>query len=281
MDNKPLNIDLHMHSTASDGVLSPTELVELCHEHNVQVMSLTDHDTTEGLDEAREIAKQKGITFINGAEFSVKWEKKVLHLVGLNFDPQSEKIKLALEDLKHQRADRAERIANKLSKAGIEGALEGAKQFAGDGLIARPHFAQFLVANGHVKNIPDAFKQYLAHGKRAYVATDWPEMKDVISNLKSAGGIAVLAHPLRYKMTASWLRKLFTSFKEAGGVGMEVVCGYYTPSEIEKSITYALKFDLMGSVGSDYHGHSKHSAKPGSFPQLSSAITPVWSVLPI
>ncbi len=281
MNSKFLNIDLHMHSTASDGMLSPTELVNLCSENKVQVMALTDHDTTEGLDEAKVAAEEKGIQLIAGVEFSASWENKVLHIIGLNLDTENSNLIDALNALKQQRLNRAERIAKKLEGAGIPNALEGAKKYANGGLIARPHFAQFLIAEGHVKTAQDAFKKYLAHNKKAYVSTEWPTMEAVLNTIKDAEGVAVLAHPLRYKFTASWKRRLFSSFKEAGGQGMEVVCGYYTPTEIEMSIGYALKYDLMGSVGSDYHGYSKHSSHPGIFPPLPTSITPIWSLLPV
>ncbi len=281
MNKEFLSIDLHMHSTASDGVLSPTELVNLCHENNVQVMALTDHDTTEGLAEAKIAADKNNITLINGVEMSATWRKKVLHIIGLNIDPDNPDLKAALDELKQQRLNRAERIAKKLGGIGISGSLEGAKKFSNEGLITRPHFAQFLVEQGHAKDTQDAFKRYLGNNKKAYVSTEWPDMEKVIETIKNAGGLAVLAHPLRYKMTASWMRRLLTSFREAGGQGMEVVCGYYTPTEIETSIGYALKFDLMGSVGSDFHGHSQYSNKPGMIPPLSESVTPIWSLLPI
>ena len=281
MNKEFLSIDLHMHSTASDGVLSPTELINLCHENNVQVMALTDHDTTEGLAEAKITADKNNITLINGVEMSATWRKKVLHIIGLNIDPDNPDLKVALDELKQQRLNRAERIAKKLDGIGISGSLEGAKKFSNGGLITRPHFAQFLVQQGHAKDPQDAFKRYLGNNKKAYVSTEWPNMETVIETIKNSGGVAVLAHPLRYKMTASWMRRLLTSFKEAGGDGMEVVCGYYTPTEIETSIGYALKFDLMGSVGSDFHGHSQYSNKPGMIPPLSESVTPIWSLLSI
>ena len=281
MNKEFLSIDLHMHSTASDGVLAPTELVNLCHENNVQVMSLTDHDTTEGLAEAKITADKNNITLINGVEMSATWRKKVLHIIGLNIDPDNPDLKVALDELKQQRLNRAERIAKKLDDIGISGSLEGAKKFSNGGLITRPHFAQFLVEQNHAKDTQDAFKRYLGNNKKAYVSTEWPDMEKVIETIKNSGGVAVLAHPLRYKMTASWMRRLLTSFKEAGGDGMEVVCGYYTPTEIETSIGYALKFELMGSVGSDFHGHSQYSNKPGMIPPLSESVTPIWSLLSI
>ncbi|MFK8069067.1 MAG: PHP domain-containing protein [Gammaproteobacteria bacterium] len=279
MTEEKLIIDLHMHSTASDGVLSPTELVELVYENKVNVMSLTDHDTTDGLEEARYAAKQKGIKLINGVEMSASWNKKVLHIIALNIDPENRQLIEALENTKKQRLERAERIAKKLEGAGITGSLEGAKKFSNGGLITRPHFAQYLVETGKAKDPQDAFKRYLGNNKKAYVSTEWPSMEVVLDLIKQAGGIAILAHPLRYRLTASWMRRLLTSFKENGGQAMEVVCGYYTSTEIETSTSLALKFDLMGSVGSDFHGHNQYSNQPGNFPALPSSIMPVWSLL--
>ena len=273
-------IDLHMHSTASDGVLSPTQLVELNYENNVQIMALTDHDTTDGLTEAKNTADKKGITLINGIELSVNWQKKTLHIIALNIDPENLALRNALHDLKQKRLNRAERIAKKLESIGIEDALEGAKKFANGNLITRPHFAQYLIEKDHAQDSKDAFKRYLGNNKKAYVSTEWPTMESTLTLIKQAGGLAILAHPLRYKLTASWMRRLLTSFKEAGGEGMEVVCGYYTPAEIETSTGYALQHDLMGSVGSDFHGHSQYSTRPGVFPALSKSITPIWSLLP-
>ena len=270
-----------MHSTASDGVLSPTSLVDLCYKNKVRVMALTDHDTIAGQVEAKAAADRRDIILINGIEMTAIWKKKVLHIIGLNIDLENDELKRSLQDLKQQRFNRAERIAKKLDDAGIINSLEGAKKFSGSGLITRPHFAQYLVEQGHVKDTQDAFKRYLGNNKKAYVSTEWPSMETVLTTIKRAGGIAVLAHPLRYKLTASWMRRLLSSFKGAGGQGMEVVCGYYTPTEIETSVAYALKFNLMGSVGSDYHGHSQYSNNPGTLSPLPSTITPVWSLLPV
>ena len=281
MPDNTLTIDLHMHSTASDGVLSPTELVNLCHENNVQVMALTDHDTIEGQAEAKIAANKKDIILISGIEMTASWNKKVVHIIGLNIDLENSVLKTSLLELKQQRLNRAERIAKKLEGAGILGTLDGAKKFSDNGLITRPHFAQYLVEQGHAKDNQDAFKRYLGHKKKAYVSTEWPSMETVLTTINQAGGVAVLAHPLRYKLTASWMRRLLARFKDLGGQGMEVVCGYYTPAEVETSIAYALKFNLMGSVGSDYHGHSQYSNKPGMISPLASSITPVWSLLPV
>lgn len=274
-------IDLHMHSTASDGILSPAELVELASQNQVEVMALTDHDTVDGLAEAREKAQQKGIILINGVELSVTWQKKVLHVIGLNIDPGHPALAAGLAHLKQQRQLRSAKIAKKLQGAGIIGALEGASKLAGNSSITRPHFARFLVEQGHAKDIQDAFNRYLGRNKRAYVSTQWPELIDALGWIRQGGGVSVLAHPLRYKLTATWLRRLLVSFKEAGGDAIEVVTGNYTADEISTSTTYALRYDLMGSVGSDYHGHSRYCNQPGKFARLSPSIVPVWTKLGI
>ena len=274
-------IDLHMHSTASDGILSPSDLVELASQNQVEVMALTDHDTVDGLAEAREKAQQKGMTLINGVELSVTWEKKVLHVIGLDIDPGHPALVTGLENLKQQRQLRSEKIAKKLQGAGIPGAMEGAREQAGNSSITRPHFARFLVEQGHAKDIQDAFNRYLGRNKRAYVSTQWPALEDALGWIGQAGGVSVLAHPLRYKLTASWLRRLMNSFKEAGGDAIEVISGNYTTEEISTSTGYALRYDLMGSVGSDYHGHSRYCNQPGNLTPLSPSIIPIWSKLGI
>lgn len=278
MNKNSLVVDLHMHSTSSDGVLSPSALVDLNAENHVDIMALTDHDTLEGLPEAREAANRKGIRFINGVEMTASWEKKVLHIIALDFDPENLSLKQSLEDLKLQRLDRAERIAKKLQNIGIPGSLAGAQKYAREGLITRPHFAQFLVEAGKANDPQEAFDRYLGRKKKAWVATEWPPMEKVIDTIHHAGGLAVLAHPLRYKLTASWMYRLLTAFKKTGGEGMEVVCGYYTPIEIKTSVGFALRFDLMGSVGSDFHGHSLYNNQPGTCSPLPDSLTPIWSL---
>ncbi len=274
-----LNIDLHLHSTASDGALSPTELVEFVSEQNVQTMALTDHDTTAGLAEARKVAEQKGISFINGVELSASWENKTLHIVGLGIDPEHVELQIALDNLYQQRQLRAEKIAAKLEAKGISGALEGTKKFAGDGLLARPHFARYLVEQGYAKNMQKAFDRYLLKNKPAYVSTEWPQMSDTLDLIRASGGIAVLAHPMRYKLSKSWQRRLFTAFKAGGGLAIEIVCGRYVPEDIATSAGYAERFGLMGSVGSDFHSHTEYGGKPGRLRPLPAHIEPVWNLL--
>lgn len=271
-------VDLHLHSTASDGLLTPSGLVKVVHDAGVEMMALTDHDTVDGLTEAQRRANEKGMVFINGVEVSVTWQGKTLHVVGLNINPEHPSLRNGLADNRQRRMERAGRIARKLEKAGIPGALQGAKEHAGDKVIARPHFARFLVDTGVVKDPQEAFKRYLTRNKPAYVATQWAELEDAVGWIRDAGGVAVLAHAIRYKLTGAWMRRVLAAFKEAGGQGIEVVCGSYTATEINTSVGYALRYDLLGSVGSDFHGPSPMGRGPGRFPVLPEGITPVWNV---
>ena len=278
MSTTLLTIDLHLHSTASDGTLSPAQLVDYVSEQNVQTMALTDHDTTAGLAEAKNLAEQKGIHFINGVELSVSWENKTLHILGLGINPDHSEFRAALNNLYVQRQQRAEKIAAKLEAKGISGALQGAKQYAGDGLLARPHFARYLVEQGYARDMQKAFDHYLLKNKPGYVSTAWPQMDATLNLIQAAGGVAVLAHPLRYKLSKSWMRRLLAAFKEGGGRAIEIVCGHYSSDEIATSAGYAERFGLMGSVGSDFHSHTGYGSKPGRLRPLPAHITPVWEL---
>jgi len=268
--------DLHSHSTASDGALSPTELVIRAKAQKVTALALTDHDTISGLNEAIETANLMEIKLIPGIELSTTWKKRCLHIVGLNIDPSS---KILLDGLKYQqtiRAERAKTIALKLEKKGIKGAYEAVVSASKNGMITRSHFADFLLKENHVSQGQEAFDRYLGDGKPAYVATIWADLNDAINWIQQAGGIAVLAHPLRYKMTASWMRRLLVEFKEMGGVGIEVVTGRSSKEDIRISANYATKFELAGSVGSDFHTPKNQWVELGRFPQLPEEILPIW-----
>ncbi len=268
--------DLHSHSTASDGALSPTELVIRAKAQNVTALALTDHDTISGLNEAIETANLMEINLIPSIELSTTWKKRCLHIVGLNIDPSS---KILLDGLKCQqtiRAERAKTIALKLEKKGIKGAYEAVVSASKNGMITRSHFADFLLKENHVSQGQEAFDRYLGDGKPAYVATIWADLNDAINWIQQAGGVAVLAHPLRYKMTASWMRRLLVEFKEMGGVGIEVVTGRSSKEDIRISANYAKKFELAGSVGSDFHTPKNQWVELGRFPQLPEEILPIW-----
>jgi predicted metal-dependent phosphoesterase TrpH len=271
--------DLHCHSTASDGALSPTELITRAHEQGVTSMALTDHDTTSGLAEARTAATAKGIRLIPGIELSASWHDKCFHIVGLGIDPDYPPLAQATQDLQTVRLERAEKIAHKLEKKRIPGALEAVKHAAGDSMITRTHFADFLLSQHHVSTQQEAFDRYLGQGKPAYVSTSWAEMNQAIKWITESGGVAVLAHPLRYKLTANWMKRLLTAFKEAGGQGIEVVTSRINADEIKLIAGYAASFGLAGSKGSDFHNPENQWVELGRLAPLPSAIKPVWELL--
>lgn len=272
------SIDLHAHSTASDGELSPTELVQLAAKNSIKTLALTDHDTVSGLAEARAAATEHDITLINGIELSTRWDNKTIHIVGLNIDADNTAMLDSTIHLNQLREERAIIIGKKLAKAGIKDAYENAKELAGDGTVTRQHFAQFLVKNGNAKSFSDVFKRYLVKGKPGYVSVKWPELSDTIKNIQSAGGVAVIAHPLCYKMTATKLRKLITEFKTLGGQAIEVVTGNNNINEITTATNYAKRYDIAASLGSDYHNDKSPWAKLGNLTALPQDLTPVWEL---
>lgn len=273
------NYDLHCHSKASDGALSPTELVQRAHEKGVTSLALTDHDTTAGLSEAQAAATTTGIKLIPGIELSTSWQNKCLHIVGLGINPEHPQLVEATHKLHLMRIERAEKIADKLEKKRIPGALEAVRKAAGDGMITRTHFADFLLSQNHVSTQQEAFDRYLGDGKPAYVSASWTEMSQAINWITESGGIAVLAHPSRYKLTASWMKRLLTAFKEAGGQGIEVITGRINVDEIKLMAGYATRFELAGSVGSDFHSPANQWVELGRLAPLPKGIKPVWELL--
>lgn len=271
-------IDLHTHSTASDGALSPSELVEKAARTGIETLALTDHDTVSGLSNAQTAAIKYNITLINGIELSAQWDNKTIHVVGLNINPDSNAIIDASHHLKQLREERAIKIGEKLSKAGIDGAYESTKQISGNGTITRQHFAQFLIENGHAKNQTEVFKRFLVRNKPGYVSVKWPDLDETIYRIDAAGGVAVIAHPLRYKMTATKLRKLIAEFKECGGKAIEVVTGHYLPTEIELASSYAKRYGVAASIGSDFHNEKTPWAQLGKLSSLPNDLTPVWEL---
>ncbi|MFU8788132.1 MAG: PHP domain-containing protein [Methylobacter sp.] len=274
----PENYDLHCHSTASDGALLPTALVRRAHEQGVTALALTDHDTVAGLNEAQMAATATGIHLIPGIELSTSWQNKCLHIVGLGIDPDYPPLREATHNLQIMRRERAEKIADKLAKKRIPGALEAVQKAAGEGMITRSHFADFLLSQFHVSTQQEAFDRYLGAGKAAFVPTTWSDMALAVDWISQSGGVAVLAHPLRYNLTASWMKRLLAAFKEAGGLGMEVVTGRYNSDEIKTLAAYANRFELAGSVGSDFHSPSNQWIELGRLAPLPENIKPVWEL---
>jgi predicted metal-dependent phosphoesterase TrpH len=271
--------DLHCHSTASDGALSPTELVQRAHQQGVTSLALTDHDTTAGLPEAQLSATATGIKLIAGIELSTNWLDKCFHIVGLGIDPAYAPLAEATHLLQSTRLERAEKIALKLEKKRIPGAFEAVKKAAGEGMITRTHFSEFLLSQNHVSTQQEAFDRYLAKGKSAYVSTSWAELELAISWITGSGGVAVLAHPLRYKLTANWMKRLLTAFKDAGGQGIEVITSRMNADEIRVAADYATRFDLAGSMGSDFHNSVNQWVELGRLAPLPKNIKPVWELL--
>ncbi len=274
----PETYDLHCHSIASDGSLSPTELVQRAHEQGVTSLALTDHDTVAGLAEAQTAANMAGIKLIPGIEFSATWQNKCFHIVGLGIDPDYPPLREATHNLQLMRMERAEKIADKLEKKRIPGALDAVKKAAGEGMITRSHFADFLLSQFHVSTQQEAFDRYLGSGKAAFVSTTWSELEQAVNWITQSGGVAVLAHPLRYKLTASWMKRLLAAFKDTGGLGIEVVTGRYNADEIKTVASFASRFELAGSVGSDFHSPANPWIELGRLAPLPTNITPVWEL---
>jgi predicted metal-dependent phosphoesterase TrpH len=269
--------DLHCHSTASDGSLSPTELVNRAIGQGVDILALTDHDGTEGIAEASQAAQGTDLTLLAGVEISVTWGGTTIHIVGLNIDVNHPVLQNGLTTMRQYRIGRAAEIAKRLDQAGISGALEGAKKYASEVMLGRLHFAQFLVEHGHAKNISDVFKRYLVRNKPGYVPGKWASLNDAVSWITAAGGQAVIAHPARYKITATKLRRLINEFKEAGGVGFEVVSGRQHPEEIKHMAKLAEQFGLLASRGSDFHTPENSWVELGKLSVLPSSCIPIWT----
>ena len=270
--------DLHSHSTASDGSLSPTALVERAIEQGVDVLALTDHDGTEGIHEAQLAARDTNLTLIPGVEISVTWGGTTIHIVGLNVDIEHSALQHGLQSMRDYRIGRAEEIAKRLDKAGIPDALEGAKKYASEIMLGRLHFAKFLVEYDYAKDISDVFKRYLVRNKPGYVPGQWASLSDAVSWITAAGGQAVIAHPARYKITATKLRRLITDFKEAGGVGFEVVSGRQHPEEVKNLVRLTEQFGLLASCGSDFHTPDNTWVELGHLATMPKLCTPIWTI---
>ncbi len=276
--NRYKKYDLHCHSIASDGELTPAELVRYAHGCGVEVLALTDHDVTAGYAEAADEANRLGLEFVSGVEISVSWGKQLLHIVGLNFDVENAALQAGLSGLRHQRTGRAKEMASRLAKLGIDGALVGAQAYVNGQILSRTHFARFLLDNGHVKTMQAAFDRYLGDGKKAYVASEWIPLAQAVEWIHSAGGHAVIAHPARYRLSATKLRWLFDEFKQLGGAGLEVISGRQDINVTKNMADYAKKYELRASIGSDYHGPSQAWSNMGKMPPLPEACEPIWEL---
>lgn len=269
-------IDLHAHSTVSDGMLTPAELVRHAANSGVRVLALTDHDDIGGLAEARHAAVQQNMHLINGVEISVTWNKRTLHIVGLKINPDDEVLKSALAGVRAGRVERARKMSQGLEKSGIYGAFEAASQYAQDSILTRMHFARFLVEKNYAKDTKSVFKKYLVKGKPGYVEHEWMSLESAVSLIKNSGGVAVLAHPGRYEIKRTSMLLLLEEFRALGGEAIEVVTGSHTPAQYVEYAKYAQLFGLKASQGSDYHGHGISFMGMGRLPALPAQCQPVW-----
>lgn len=274
--NLGATVDLHTHSLRSDGSLTPSELIELAAQAGIGLLALTDHDTVDGLDEAQRAADGIGMRLVPGVEISAAWHFQTVHVLGLWIDPASVRLRDALDRQAERRRVRMRKMCASLSKAGLPGdALLAAVQ-AASSLPTRTHLAAALVAAGHVDKTDDAFRKYLGAGKRAHAAADWPELADVVGLIREAGGIASLAHPMRYPLSSGGRRRLLTDFAAAGGGALEVLTGANGAQHLQACAALAVKFGLRASVGSDFHNPQLTWNPLGRLAKLPDGIVPVW-----
>ncbi len=271
------NYDLHCHSTASDGLLAPAELVRRAVGNGVDILALTDHDEISGLAEARAQAAALNLRFVDGVEVSISWGGIIIHVVGLNIDPNNEQLQRGLHAIRQGRTERAKKMAADLARVGIPGSLEGAYAYVENpNLIGRTHFARFLAEKRYVSDVKSAFQHYLVSGKPGYVPHQWATMEDGLAYIRAGGGVAVVAHPGRYKLTRTEMRKFLGEFKDGGGAGIEVVTSSHTSEQYLEYAILAKEFGFLASRGSDFHGPGESRVDLGKLPDLAADLKPVW-----
>lgn len=275
-----LNADLHCHSVVSDGTLTPELLAARAAANGVELWALTDHDEIGGQKRAAAAAKSVGIKYLTGTEISVTFAGETVHIVGLGFDPENQELAAGLRATRGGRTDRAMEMSDGLAKVGIRGAFEGALKFVGNPeLISRTHFARFLVESGVCSETNEVFRKYLTEGKPGYVAHRWASLKDAVGWITGAHGVAIIAHPARYRFTPNEEYALFGEFKAHGGRGVEVVTGSHSAAEYVKYAETATEFGLAASRGSDFHSPEESRTDLGTLPFLPGSLTPVWELL--
>ncbi len=275
-----LNADLHCHSVVSDGTLTPEALAARAKANGVELWALTDHDEIGGQARAAAAAAAHGMAYLTGTEISVTFANETVHIVGLGFDATNPIIVNGLAKTRGGRGERAMEMSDGLAKVGIKGAYEGALKFVGNPeLISRTHFARFLVENGVCKDTYEVFRKYLTEGKPGYVPHAWAKLGDAVGWITQSGGVAVIAHPGRYKFTANEEFALFSEFKTHGGQGVEVVTGSHTTAEYVEYAGVAKEFGMAASRGSDFHSPDESRIDLGTLPMLSGDLTPVWELL--
>lgn len=274
------NADLHSHSTVSDGTLAPAALAARAHAGGVELWSLTDHDELGGQREAREAALALGMAYLTGCEISVSYAGHTVHVVGLGFDDEDEALRAGLASTRGGRGARARAMAEGLAQVGIHGAYEGALRYAGNPeLISRTHFGRFLVERGVCADAHEVFRRFLTEGKPGFVPHRWATLRDAVRWITGAGGLAVIAHPARYRFTPIEEYALFTEFVALGGRGVEVLTGSHSTAEQAQYGQVALEYGLLASRGSDFHAPGESRTELGALPDLPGRLTPVWTAL--
>jgi predicted metal-dependent phosphoesterase TrpH len=271
-----VNIDLHTHSNCSDGALAPAALLAHAAAAGVEVLALTDHDTVAGVEQAGQSAALHGLTLVPGVEISAAWRAQSIHVLGLWIDPCSVQLLEVLDAQAERRRLRMRKICARLEKLGLPGSELLSAVQAHPGLPTRAHLANAMVAAGHVERTDAAFRKYLGPGKAAHVAPDWPSLEAVVGWIRAAGGVAALAHPARYTLSAGARRRLLTDFAAAGGAALEVVSGGNGAQHVEAVAMLAVRHGFMGSVGSDFHDPSLTWNPLGRSLKLPDCVTPVW-----
>lgn len=280
------NFDLHNHSIASDGLLTSSALIALAVNNGCDALALTDHDTTAGLVEAQKAADELNLRFIPGVEISVSWtpnadaKSTTLHIVGLGFDAENPVLAAGLNGIREGRTARAKLMGDDFARIGMHGMFEAAYEFAENkSMIGRTHFARALVARGAVNEVGKAFNRYLTPGRPGFVAHRWASLGDALAWIMAAGGVAVMAHPGRYKLQKAEMTQLLGEFKDLGGRSIEVMTGSHSPPQFREYALRAKEFGFLASRGADYHGPGESHYEPGQVPLLPDDLTPVWSVL--
>jgi 3',5'-nucleoside bisphosphate phosphatase len=275
-----MNADLHCHSVISDGTLQPETLAQRAKANGVQLWSLTDHDEVSGQQRARAAAMALDLPYLTGTEISVTFADITVHIVGLGFNPDNAALKAGLAGTRNGRTQRAIEMGEGLAKVGIPGAYEGALNYVNNpDLVSRTHFARHLVASGVCADTYEVFRKYLVEGKPGYVPHRWATLRNAVTWITQAGGVAIIAHPARYKFTANEEYALFTEFMLHGGRGVEVVTGSHSAADAAKYAKTAQEFGLLASRGSDFHSPEESHTDLGKLPELPAKLTPVWSVL--
>ena len=275
-----LNADLHCHSTVSDGTLAPEALAARAKANGVELWALTDHDEIGGQHRAIAAARELGLDYLTGCEISVTFADVTVHIVGLGFDPDDSQLVQGLAATRGGRSDRAREMSEALAKVGIKGAYEGALRYVGNpDLISRTHFARFLVESGVCADTSEVFRRFLTDGKPGFVPHRWAKLGDALRWIREAHGIAVIAHPARYRFTPTEEYALFTEFKAHGGQGVEVITGSHSAAEAVKYADMAVEMGLLASRGSDFHAPDESHTDLGALPDLPGQLTPVWQAL--